>query len=115
MFIAGLIQVGMGVARAGALSAFFPSSVIKGLLAAIGVILILKQIPHLFGHDDDPEGEMSFAQPDDENTFSEFLTVLLGDIHYGATAVGLTSIVVLIFWDRIRFLKNSILPVPWSW
>ncbi|MGI9473321.1 MAG: SulP family inorganic anion transporter, partial [Rubripirellula sp.] len=84
VFIAGMLQIGMGIARAGALSAFFPSSVIKGLLAAIGVILILKQIPHVLGHDSDPEGEMSFSQPDDQNTFSEIGTVLLGDIHVGA-------------------------------
>ena len=70
---AGLLQIGLGIARAGALSAFFPSSVIKGLLAAIGVILILKQIPHVLGHDTDPEGEMSFSQPDHENTLSELV------------------------------------------
>tara|TARA_R110002049_G_scaffold27321_2_gene94355 strand:+ start:626141 stop:628366 length:2226 start_codon:yes stop_codon:yes gene_type:complete len=109
---AGLLQIGLGVARAGALSAFFPSSVIKGLLAAIGVILILKQIPHLFGHDNDPEGDMSFSQPDNENTFSEFLNVVLGDIHYGAAVVGLASIAILFFWDRIKPLKNSVVPAP---
>ena len=69
--LAGLIQIGLGLARAGFIAAFFPSSVIKGLLAAIGVILILKQIPHVLGHDTDPEGEMAFQQPDHENTFSE--------------------------------------------
>ena len=58
--MAGVIQIGMGVARAGFLAAFFPSSVIKGLLAAIGVILILKQLPHVFGHDPDPEGGYGF-------------------------------------------------------
>jgi carbonic anhydrase len=68
VFIGGLLQIGLGLMKAGALSAFFPSSVIKGLLAAIGVILILKQIPHVFGHDADPEGDMSFVQPDHENT-----------------------------------------------
>src|SRR5690606_3658244 len=51
--LAGVLQLLMGVARAGFLAAFFPSSVIKGLLAAIGVILILKQIPHVVGHDSD--------------------------------------------------------------
>ena len=79
----------MGIARAGAMSAFFPSSVIKGLLAAIGVILILKQLPHLFGHDTDPDGEMSFIQPDHENTFTELLSLILGDFHVGATVIGL--------------------------
>ena len=81
--IAGLIQIGLGLVRAGTLSAFFPSSVIKGLLAAIGVILILKQIPHVLGHDTDPEGEMSFSQPDHENTLSEFYA-MLGDLHPGS-------------------------------
>ena len=81
--LAGLIQIGLGLARAGFIAAFFPSSVIKGLLAAIGVILILKQIPHVLGHDPDPEGDMAFQQPDHENTFSE-LGRTLGDIHPGA-------------------------------
>ncbi len=110
VFVAGLLQIGLGVVKAGALSAFFPSSVIKGLLAAIGVILILKQIPHVLGHDTDPEGEMSFSQPDDQNTFSEILTVMFGDIHFGAAVVGVASITLLIFWDRTKALKNSIVP-----
>ncbi len=90
----------------------FLSSVIKGLLAAIGVILILKQIPHVLGHDTDPEGEMSFSQPDHENTFSEILTVLAGDIHMGAAVIGIGSIALLFFWDRTKLLKNSIVPGP---
>lgn len=110
--LAGVLQLGMGIARAGALSAFFPSSVIKGLLAAIGVILILKQIPHLFGHDTDPEGEMSFTQPDNENTFSELLTVLFGDIHVGAAVIGVASVILLYFWDRSKILKSSLVPGP---
>ena len=112
VFLAGLLQIGMGLARAGTLSAFFPSSVIKGLLAAIGVLLILKQIPHIFGHDNDPEGEMSFSQPDSENTFSELLTVLLGDIHVGAAVIGVASIALLVLWDRTKPLKKSIVPGP---
>ena len=97
--LAGLIQIGLGLARAGFLAAFFPSSVIKGLLAAIGVILILKQIPHLFGHDPDPEGDLAFQQPDHENTFSE-LARTIGDIHSGAAAIGLLSILVLFVWGK---------------
>ena len=107
-----MLQIGLGIAKAGALSAFFPSSVIKGLLAAIGVILILKQIPHVLGHDSDPEGEMSFVQPDAQNTFSEILTVMLGDIHVGAAIIGIASIVLLVFWDRTKPLKNSMIPAP---
>ena len=109
--IAGLIQIALGLARAGFLAAFFPSSVIKGLLAAIGVILILKQIPHVLGHDPDPEGDMAFLQPDDENTFSE-LGRLLGDIQPGAAVIGLVSIALLVVWDRWRSLKRSNIPAP---
>ncbi len=101
------MQIGLGIAKAGALSVFFPSSVIKGLLAAIGVILIMKQIPHVLGHDTDPEGEMSFSQPDNENTLSELLTVVLGDIHLSAALIGVASVVLLMFWDRVRLLKQS--------
>lgn len=70
VMIAGVLQIILGVCRAGFIAAFFPSSVIKGLLAAIGVILVLKQIPHVVGHDPDPEGDMYFLQPDQENTFT---------------------------------------------
>ena len=54
---------------------------IKGLLAAIGVILILKQIPHLLGHDTDPEGDMAFVQPDHENTLHRTRRAWLADLH----------------------------------
>lgn len=110
---AGIIQIVIGLARGGFIAAFFPSSVIKGLLAAIGVILILKQIPHVFGHDPDPEGDLAFQQPDHENTFTE-LARTIGDIHIGAAAIGLLSIAVLIVWDRWKVLKNSPVPRPCS-
>jgi carbonic anhydrase/SulP family sulfate permease len=109
--VGGLLQIGMGFARAGALSAFFPTSVIKGLLAAIGLILILKQLPHVLGHDADPEGEMSFLQPDSENTFTE-LWRTVSDIHLGAAVIGLSSLLVLVLWDRVKWLKNSLVPGP---
>mgnify|MGYP003390090669 CR=1 FL=1 len=111
VMIGGLIQIGLGLARAGVLQAFVPSSVIKGLLAAIGVILILKQIPHVLGHDTDPEGEMSFSQPDHENTLSEILA-MISDLHRGAAIIGLLSIALLVIWDRIPKLKKSIVPAP---
>ena len=109
--IGGLIQIFLGIVRAGFLAAFFPSSVIKGLLAAIGVILILKQIPHVLGHDLDPTGEMSFDQPDKENTFSAFAATL-GDLHPGAATIGLLSILVLVLWETNKTLKKSPIPGP---
>jgi MFS superfamily sulfate permease-like transporter len=108
--IAGVMQIGLGLARAGALSSFVPSSVIKGLLAAIGVILILKQIPHLLGRDTDPEGEMRFEQPDHQNTFSALLDIV--DMHAGAALVGLLSLLMLVGWSRSKRLAESRFPAP---
>lgn len=107
--LAGVMQIALGIAKAGFIAAFVPTGVIKGLLAAIGVILILKQLPHLFGHDPDPEGDLAFSQPDHENTFSELLRVF-GDIHPGATVIGLLSVAILVGWDRVKPLKKSVVP-----
>ena len=109
--IAGLIQIILGIVRAGFIADFIPTSVIKGLLAAIGVLLILKQIPHLLGHDADPEGEMSFQQPDHANTFSE-LGHMLGHIHPGAVVIGLASIALLVLWTYCKPLKKFMIPAP---
>lgn len=110
--IAGVIQIALGVARAGFIAAFFPSSVIKGLLAAIGVLLVLKQIPHLLGHDADPVGNMAFSQPDHRsNTFSG-LGGIFADFHPGAAAIGFLSIALLVVWGRWKPLKNSPVPAP---
>ncbi len=110
VMLAGVIQLVLGAMRAGFVAAFFPSSVIKGLLAAIGVLLVLKQIPHVVGHDADPEGEMEFIQPDGQNTFSELFASLF-DFEAGATLVGLLSVALLLVWDRTK-LKNLRVPAP---
>lgn len=109
--IAGLIQIGLGLIRAGFLATFFPSSLIKGLLAAIGILLITKQIPHLVGYDDDPVGDFAFSQPNHENTFTE-LVQLFGHIHPGAAVIGFLSVALLLVWDRWKPLKESGVPAP---
>ena len=111
VFLSGIFQIGLGFLKAGALASFFPSSVVKGLLAAIGVLLILKQLPHLVGHDPDPIGEMAFEQPDHESTFSELLLVF-NDFQLSAVVIGLLSLLILIGWDRVPFLKKLSIPVP---
>ena len=111
LFVCGFIQVGFGLARIGSVAAFFPSSVIKGLLAAIGLILILKQTPHAIGHDPDPEGEMAFSQPDNKNTFSELVS-MLDDFQPGAMVVGIVSVLLLLAWSRIPFLNRSKVSAP---
>lgn len=111
VMIAGLIQIVLGMLRAGFIAAFFPSSVIKGLLAAIGVILILKELPHVLGHDADPMGESSFFQPDSQNTFSEIFAAWF-DFQPGATLVGVLSVVLMLAWDRVKFLHRLPVPAP---
>lgn len=109
--LAGVFQIVLGVLRTGTLASFVPTSVIKGLLAAIGIILVLKQLPHVLGHDTDPEGEMAFEQPDHENTFTEILAAL-GDLHPGAAIIGLGSILLLVVWSRVGPLERSRMPAP---
>ena len=60
--IAGIIQLGFGYLKMGVIGYYFPSSVIKGMLSGIGIIIILKQIPHAFGYDKDYEGSLSFPE-----------------------------------------------------
>lgn len=101
--IAGLLQILFGLLKFGWLSSFFPSSVIDALLAGVGIILIFKQIPHLLGHDTDPEGDMAFLQPDRYNTFTELLTLVEGEVHWGSAVVGLAALALLFgfrFWEK---------------
>ena len=102
--LAGLIQIGLGFLKAGIIGYYFPSSVIKGMLAAIGIILILKQLPHAVGYDKDNEGDFDFIQADGQNTFSELLNSL-DYIHPGAVIIAVISLLVLILWER-PFLKK---------
>lgn len=110
--LAGALQVLMGTLKAGIIGLYFPSSVIKGMLAAIGIILILKQIPHLFGDDLKAMTDINFNRADGRDTWDEFVYAL-GHIHKGAIMVGLLSIGIMLFWDKIltpRFLGLRFLP-----
>ena len=105
VLIVGVIQLVLGFIKAGTISNYFPNNVIEGMLAGIGVIIILKQIPHAFGYDPDFEGDESFFQSDGQNTFSELLHVL-DHIQLGAIIVALISLLILILWNKMDFLKN---------
>lgn len=104
VFFAGIIQVLFGVFRLGIIGYWFPSSVIKGMLAAIGLILILKQIPHAIGFDKDFEGDESFFQPDNQNTLSEIVNAC-NYISPGAIIISVTSLLLLLFFDS-KFIKK---------
>lgn len=103
--IGGVIQLALGFARAGIIGYYFPTAVIKGMLSGIGIIIFLKQIPHAFGYDADPEGDMNFMQPDGHNTFSE-LSYMLDGITPGALIVTLVSLAILILWEQ-KFIKEN--------
>lgn len=109
LLLAGLIQIVFGLLKLGFIAEFFPSSVIKGLITAIGIIIILKQIPHLVGHDFDPEGDMSFFQRDKQNTFTEIIDTIY-DLRPGALVIGFVSLLAILAWDRIKVLRSSFVP-----
>lgn len=102
---AGLLQIAAGVLKAGIIGYYFPSAVIKGMLSGIGVIIFLKQIPHAFGYDRDPEGDLTFAQQDGYNTFSE-LPHMLDYVSPGAIIISVISLAVLILWEA-PFMKRQ--------
>src|SRR4028119_1347402 len=104
VFLAGLIQMALGFLRAGSIANYFPGSVIKGMLTAIGIIIILKQIPHAFGYDAEAEGRLDFLQADGNNTVSALLQPLQR-IHFGVTFITLVSVAILILWER-PFMKR---------
>lgn len=102
---AGVFQLILGILKAGSIGNFIPNAVIKGMLAGIGIILIIKEIPHLFGYDKDPEGDEQFIQLDGENSFTELIH-MVNFITPGALIIGLLSFIVLIIAEK-PFYKND--------
>jgi MFS superfamily sulfate permease-like transporter len=105
--IAGILQIIFGFLRAGIIGDYVPNSVIRGMLAAIGIILILKQLPHLVGYDANFSGDEAFLQIDRKNTFSE----LIWSVNYlspAAILIGLVSIGILLLWDLPFFKKRQL-------
>ncbi|MBJ6109965.1 SulP family inorganic anion transporter [Hymenobacter sp. BT523] len=96
--VAGAMQILLGVARAGVIGLYFPAAVIRGMLAAIGLILILKQIPHFLGADTDYFEDMDFLQFNGLNTFSAIGAAAKG-LSPGSVLVGFVSLALLLLWD----------------
>lgn len=103
--IAGIIQIILGLVKAGIIGYYFPTSVIKGMLAGIGVTLILKQIPHALGWDKNPEGDWAFYQSDGHNTFSE-IGYAFANFTTGAVIITVVSLGILILFQQ-KFMKKS--------
>lgn len=109
--IAGVLQIIFGLIKAGSIADYFPSAVIKGMLAAIGIILILKQIPHAFGYDADFEGDYSFFQTDNENSFTEIFQAI-NKINLDAIIISTVSLIILIIWNKPFMKRFSFVPAP---
>ncbi len=111
VLLAGLIQLALGFIKAGSISNYFPTNVIEGMLAGIGVIIILKQIPHAFGYDPDFDGDESFLQPDGQNTFSEIFNIF-DHVQLGSIVIATISLLILILWNKVDVLKKIKLIPP---
>jgi carbonic anhydrase len=107
--VGGVMQLIFGLLKAGVVANYFPSNVIKGMLTAIGIIIILKQLPHAFGYDADSEGDFAFIQVDGNNSFTALLSTL-NHIHLGATLITLVSILIILYWNKIP--KLGMIPAP---
>lgn len=104
--LAGAIQIILGLVKAGTISNYFPSNVIEGMLTAIGVIIILKQLPHAIGYDVDNEGDFFFIEKNTgHNTFSALIDAI-NYSHLGAIIVTLVSLAILIAFNKVSFLKK---------
>jgi MFS superfamily sulfate permease-like transporter len=104
--LAGVLQILLGIAKAGTVSNYFPSNVIEGMLTAIGIIIILKQLPHAVGYDTDNEGDMFFIEKGDHhNTFSSIIDAI-NNSQLGAAIICLVSLAILIAFNKVAFLKK---------
>ena len=105
--LGGAIQLIFGILKAGVIGYYFPSSVIKGMLTGIGIIIILKQIPHFFGYNSALEGNFAFFHLDGENTFSEIIKSL-NFISPGATLIAFIAMFILLLWSNVLTKKGKI-------
>ncbi len=110
VLIAGILQVLMGLARLGGIANYFPSSVIKGMLTSIGILIIAKQIPHSVGYDRDEKGNLTELVPFGNEDWHELL-LPFQHIHVGVFLICILSILIMIVWDK-PFIKNKVKFIP---
>jgi MFS superfamily sulfate permease-like transporter len=110
VLLAGVLQLILSFLKAGVIGNFIPNTVIKGMLAGIGLILILKQIPHFLGRDTDPEGDETFVETNGENTFTSIYEALKHPTQL-AIIIGIVGVLLLILWERKFFKKNKLFSI----
>ncbi len=100
VFLSGMLQIAFGAFRGGTIGDYFPTSVIRGMLAAIGLILILKQFPHAVGYDADFMGDESFQESGGQNTFTRLLKSIQMT-HVGAIVISMVSFLIIVGWEKL--------------
>lgn len=114
VIISGVIQILLGILQAGIVGYFFPSSVIKGMLAAIGIIIAFKQLPHAAGYDNVIDGEISFIDHTPvqagENIFSEIIH-MMSYINVGALIITAVAFGILLLWETRYFKSKSVFTI----
>ncbi len=110
VILGGAIQILFGILKGGIIAYYFPSSVIKGMLTGIGIIIILKQIPNFFGYDEGSAWDLGFFEIDGGNTFSE-LFAMVNNITPGAALIGIISLLLLILWDKVLSKKSKVFEI----
>ena len=106
VLIAGAFQILFAFLKGGIVGDYIPNAVIKGMVAAIGIILMMKQIPHLLGYDADFEGDESFLQDDHNNTITTILTAI-EFLTPMSVLIGLVSLMLLIFWEQFNYKSSK--------
>ena len=104
--LGGIIQLLFGVLKAGIIGYYFPSSVIKGMLTGIGIIIILKQIPHFFGYDK----AFTLFKVNGESTTTQILNIF-DHIQLGSALIGIISLSILLLWDKVLSKKSKIFQI----
>jgi MFS superfamily sulfate permease-like transporter len=104
--IAGVFQIIMGLGRGGIIALYFPAAVIRGMLAAIGIILILKQIPHFLGADTDYLEDMNFSKVDGLNSFLA-IGAAIQNLNYGPLMIGVLALLLMLLWDSPAVRRQS--------
>lgn len=110
VLIAGILQVLMGIGRLGGIAEYFPSSVIKGMLTSIGILIVAKQIPHAVGYDRDEKGTLTQLFPFGNEDWHELL-LPLQHIDAGVLFICLLSMAIMLLWDK-PFIKKRVKMVP---
>lgn len=107
--VAGFLQLILGFIKAGSITAYIPNNVIKGMLSAIGIIIILKQIPYAVGFNEDAEGSLSFLEKNGHNTITSVIGPLM-HVNIGPTILALISFAIILLWERPFMKKLAVVP-----